>query len=145
MSGNVLFDYQYEQEKDWIDEIGFSIPGTTVSMRLNNNTTRTSKQIFDEFSDENYNFSKTVVPVRLAQYGYEKLISRSQAKRLLARIDRFKIVIFDFESVETIGQAFADEVFRVFRKQHPEVELHHINTCKDVEQMISRAESKREP
>jgi len=113
-------------------------------MKLNNNTARTTKKVFDNFSDENYSFSKTVVPVRLAQYGHEKLISRSQAKRLLVRIDRFKVVIFDFDGVETIGQAFADEVFRVFRKHHPEVELHHVNACKDVEQMISRAESKLE-
>jgi hypothetical protein len=109
-------------------------------MKLNNNAARTTKQIFDEFSDENYNFTKTVVPVRLAQYGHEKLISRSQAKRLLVRIDLFKVVIFDFDGVETIGQAFADEVFRVFSKQHPEVELCHANACKDVEQMISRAQ-----
>jgi hypothetical protein len=51
----------------------------------------------------------------LARYGNESLVSRSQAKRLLARIDRFKIVIFDFEGIEQIGQAFANEVFRVFK------------------------------
>jgi hypothetical protein len=52
--------------------------------------------------------------VRLAKYGNDQLISRSQAKRLLARIELFKIVLFDFSGVETIGQAFADEIFRVF-------------------------------
>ncbi len=142
MSGTILFDHQHGQENDWLDDVGLPIPGTTVAMRLNNTTTRTAKQVFDEFSDENYSFSKTVVPVRLAQYGHETLISRSQAKRVLARIERFKIVVFDFEGVETIGQAFADEVFRVFKKQHPDVELHHINVCKEVGQMISRAENK---
>ena len=54
------------------------------------------------------------IPVRLAKYGDEQLISRSQAKRLLARIDKFKVVLFEFDKVDTIGQAFADEVFRVF-------------------------------
>ncbi len=144
LSGNVYFSHQHNKVEDWILETKKTQSGTSVFMKLNNNTARTTTKIFDSFSDENYSFSKTVVPVRLAQYGHEKLISRSQAKRLLVRIDRFKIVIFDFDGVETIGQAFADEVFRVFRNQHPEIELHHINTCKDVGQMISRAESKIE-
>lgn len=140
MSGCVHFIYHHNEVEDWIFENQKSTSGTYVFMKLNNNTNRTTKQIFDDFSDENYSFSKTVVPVRLAQYGSEKLISRSQAKRLLVRVDRFKVVVFDFEGVETIGQAFADEVFRVFKKQHPEVELRHANACKDVEQMISRAQ-----
>lgn len=140
MSGSVIFSHQYNEVEDWILEIQEPQSGTVVLMKLNNNTARTTKQIFDDFSDENYSFSKTVVPVRLAQYGHEKLISRSQAKRLLVRIDRFKVVIFDFEGVESIGQAFADEVFRVFSKQHSGIELLHVNACKDVEQMISRAQ-----
>jgi hypothetical protein len=141
MSGTVFFSHQYNEVEDWILEPQKSQSGTVVFMKLNNNTARTTKQIFDDFSDENYSFSKTVVPVRLAQYGHEKLISRSQAKRLLVRIDRFKLVIFDFEGVETIGQAFADEVFRVFSKQHPEVELLHRNASEDVRKMISRSQS----
>lgn len=138
-SGNVNFSHEYDKTEDWILERKEPRVGTAVFMKLNNNVTRTMKEVFDAYSDEDYSFSKTVVPVRLAQYGHEKLISRSQAKRLLARIDRFKIVVFDFEGVETIGQAFADEIFRVFSKQHPDVELHYVNVCKEVEQMISRA------
>jgi anti-sigma regulatory factor (Ser/Thr protein kinase) len=141
MSGSVYFSHQHNEVEDWILETQKSQSGTYVRMKLNNTTARTTKQIFDDFSDENYSFAKTVVPVRLAQYGHEKLISRSQAKRLLIRIDRFKVVIFDFEGVETIGQAFADEVFRVFSKQHPEIELLHRNAGEIVQQMISRAQS----
>ena len=138
VSGNLVFDHQNEYV-DSLDEVAFSTTGTRVFMQLNNNSSRNIKQVFDAFTDEDYSFAKTVVPVRLAQYGHEKLISRSQAKRLLARIERFKIVVFDFEGVETIGQAFADEIFRVFSKQHSDVELHYANACKEVEQMISRA------
>ncbi|MEL6333584.1 MAG: STAS-like domain-containing protein, partial [Cyanobacteria bacterium J06626_26] len=85
--------------------------------------------------------TKTVVPVRLTQYGDEKLVSRSQAKRLLARVTKFKVVVLDFNEVETIGQAFADEVFRVFKRQHPEVDIVSINESKHVSQMIKRAKS----
>ena len=87
---------------------------------------------------------QTIIPVRLVQYGDEKLISRSQAKRLLERVDRFKTVIFDFKEVETIGQAFADEVFRVFKQQHPHIDIIPINANELVMQMINRVESAKE-
>ena len=86
-------------------------------------------------------FNKTVVPVKLAQYGDESLVSRSQAKRLLARVDRFQTVIMDFKDVETIGQSFADEIFRVFQRQHPEITLFAVNTSEEVAGMITRAKS----
>ena len=121
---------------------GASVPseGTVVHMKLANNTSRKMKQVFDSFtSEDDYGFTKTIVPVRLAEYGDETLISRSQAKRLLARFDRFKTVVLDFEGVQTIGQAFADEVFRVFAKEHPDIVLVEINANPDVQQMINRA------
>jgi hypothetical protein len=67
-------------------------------------------------------------------------VSRSQAKRLLAGVDKFQIVVFDFSGVDAIGQAFADEVFRVFKRQHLEMQIMGINASKDVAQMINRAE-----
>lgn len=115
--------------------------GTFVQMKLNNHTTRKMEQIYNQFASEanDYAFSKTVVPVQLAQYGDDKLVSRSQAKRLLDRIDRFKTVDLDFEGVSTIGQAFADEIFRVFANEHPEIKLTVKNENTEVKRMISRA------
>ena len=86
-------------------------------------------------------FNKTVVPVKLAQYGNDKLISRSQAKRVLARVELFKVVIFNFEGVEFIGHAFADEMFRVFAHKHPEIQLLTMKTNSEVKKMIDRAKS----
>jgi len=145
LSGNVYFSHTHDKAEDWILENQKFQSGTGVFMQLTNNSSHTTQQIFDSFaSDEDYRFTKTVVPVRLAQYGDEKLISRSQAKRLLARVDRFKVVIFDFDGVEVIGQAFADEVFRVFRHQHRDIELVYIKANKNVQQMIRRAERQTE-
>jgi hypothetical protein len=73
------------------------------------------------------------------RYGDDNLVSRSQAKRLLTRFDRFKVVVLDFSGVATIGQAFADEVFRVFRLKHREVEVVPIHASSEVKRMISRA------
>lgn len=146
LSGNVYFSHTHDEIEDWIIENQRYQSGTGVFMELKNNTSRTAKQIFDSFtSDEDYGFTKTVVPVRLAQYGDEKLVSRSQAKRLLDRVDRFRTVIFDFAEVDSIGQAFADEVFRVFQHRHPDIELIYLNTTKPVQDMINRAIHRPEP
>ncbi len=142
LSGNVHFSHQFNKAEDWIFENDSSQDGTSVFMELDNNTSRTSNQVFDSFSSgDDYAFNKTVVPVRLAQYGDERLVSRSQAKRLLANVDKFKIVIFDFSDVEAIGQAFADEVFRVFKKQHPEIQIVDLNANEAVKKMLNRATS----
>jgi STAS-like domain of unknown function (DUF4325) len=63
-----------------------------------------------------------VVPVKLAQYGNEKLIPRSQAKRVVSRLELFKVILFDFSGVPTTGQAFADEIFRAFANEHPNID-----------------------
>jgi hypothetical protein len=140
LSGGIYFSHKFGEEADWILEGDEFSSGTAVWMKINNHTSRTPKRVFDQFtSGDDFGFTKTVVPVRLAQYGDDKLVSRSQAKRLLARIDRFKTVIFDFQDVDSIGQAFADEVFRVFALKHPEIELFWTKTNSAVKRMIHRA------
>lgn len=142
-SGDVLFRHKHEEEEDWISEREKPDTGTSVFMVLGNNSAQTTQEVFDYFaSDEHdYGFTKTIVPVRMAQHGSEQLLSRSQAKRLLARIDRFSVVLFDFQGVNAIGPAFADEIFRVFERSHPNIRLVPINTLPGVERMITRARS----
>jgi len=139
-SGATYFTHEAGEEEDWILENERGLTGTNVFMKLSNHTSRVLKNVFDEFStDDNYGFNKTVVPVKLARLGTENLISRSQAKRLLSRVDKFETVLFDFRDVDTIGQAFADEIFRVFAAQHPGMKLYPINANDEVSQMILRA------
>jgi len=146
LSSGTYFTHKFGEKEDWILERDKYSSGTAVWMKLNNHTSRTTKKVFDKFtSDDDFGFTKTVVPVRLAQYGDDKLVSRSQAKRLLARIDRFRTVLFDFQYVDTIGIAFADEVFRVFALRHPEIELIPIKANSAVKRVIHRAQSKLEP
>ena len=143
LSGGVYLGHTFGKEEDWIMERDRFSSGTTIFLKLNNHTSRTLEKIYDKFApgSDDYGFNKTVVPVRLAQYGNDKLISRSQAKRLLARVELFKIVMFDFEGVPTIGQAFADEIFRVFAREHPHIELVPIHASSEVKRMIDRARS----
>jgi hypothetical protein len=139
-SGGVYFGHVLGDEEDWILERQKSYGGTTIYMKLNNHTSRTCKKVFDHYSnEEDLGFIKTVVPVRLAQYENEKLISRSQAKRVMARVDLFKCVVLNFEGVPTIGQAFADEIFRVFAISHPAIEIVPIHVNSEVKRMIGSA------
>jgi anti-sigma regulatory factor (Ser/Thr protein kinase) len=142
LSGGVYFSRKFGKKEDWILERDQFAHGTTVWMELHNHTARTTKKVFNQYSSgDDYGFNKTVVPVQLAQYGNDKLISRSQAKRLLARVELFKTVIFDFAGVDGIGQAFADEIFRVFAQRHPAIELLPIKANSQVKRMIERAKS----
>lgn len=141
LSGEVYFAHEFEKKEDWILQRSTPRDGTFVTMKLHNHTARTTKKVFDKFtSDQDYGFTKTVVPVKLMRYGDDNLISRSQAKRLISRFDRFKVVMLDFSGVASVGQAFADEVFRVFRAKHPDVELIPMHASSEVKRMISRAE-----
>jgi len=136
-SGNVVFSHQHESAEDWIGERKKPRQGTSVMMDLKHTTSRTPQEVFDQFSAAGeYSFTQTVVPVHLAQYGDEQLISRSQGKRLVAGLDRFKRVLYDFAGVGMIGQAFADEVFRVFAEAYPHIELVTFNVCPPVAHMI---------
>jgi anti-sigma regulatory factor (Ser/Thr protein kinase) len=139
LSDGCFLNHKFGNPEDWLLEAQ-SDKGTLVGMKLSNHTSRTIKEIFDEYvSGTDYGFTKTVVPVELAQYGNDKLISRSQAKRVLARVELFLTVVFDFQGVPTIGQAFADEIFRVFSNEHPNIHLIPINMAPEVELMVRRA------
>ena len=51
-------------------------------------------------------------------------------------IDRFKTVILDFKDVNSVGQAFADEIFRVFKRNNRDTDIYQINANSEVEGMI---------
>ena len=141
-SKGVKFSHDDQFDFDYIMESEFSGngAGTAVYMLIRRDSNREIQSVFDDFAGpDEFQFNKTVIPVKLAQYGNEKLVSRSQAKRLLARIERFQNVIFDFDGVSAIGQAFADEIFRVYAKKHPDIVLLPVKMEENVEKMVLRA------
>jgi len=139
ISRNLYFTHRAEKD-DWLIDIDSDTPGTSIYLRLSNTCPRTMKELYDEYAEpDEYSFNKTRVPVKLARYEGEKLVSRSQAKRLVSRFEKFSTVILDFEDVEEIGQAFADEIFRVFASNHPEVKLITAHATDAVNKMILRA------
>lgn len=140
-SGKLFYSYS-ENSGDWLVEDNEKMAsGTTIQLQISSNSKTTTQQVFDKFTGDDFGFTKTHVPVFLARYGGENLISRSQAKRLLTRFERFKEIVLDFDHVDSIGQAFADEIFRVFANQNPNVHLIPANANEQVQKMISHVKN----
>jgi STAS-like domain of unknown function (DUF4325) len=74
----------------------------------------------------------------------ETPMSRSAAQRWLRDAVGVRTLLLDCSGVEAVGQAFADEVFRVFANAHPETTLMVVNAEPEVLRMIRRAEALRE-
>ena len=128
---------------DYIDQGNAPTNGTSILMTIARVTQKLIQNVFDKFTntEDDFGFDKTIVPVHLATYGDDALISRSQARRVLARFERFKTVILDFKDVKLIGQSFADEIFRVFVLEHPGTILLYTDANSTVEKMIKHAQS----
>ena len=122
-----------------------SVGSTTVLMKINNDSKKTLEEIFEEFAgeDEDFGFVRTHIPILLADYGADGLMSRSKAKRVMSGAGQFKEVVLDFSGVERIGQAFADEIFRVYANAHLDVNIQYMNAAPTVERLIRRALAKK--
>lgn len=143
-SGGLEFSHQ-PGRKDQLDPSQESVRGTEVYMAIDKRTDRTMKGVFDAFSDVDKGFYRTEVRIELAREGQSELMSRSQAKRVLARCDQFQEVILDFTGIDFIGQGFADEIFRVFRNQHRAIQIRVIQAGEQVDAMIRRVQADADP
>jgi len=140
MSFDLYFDRTRTNDANWLIETGDADEGhlgTVVRMTISNNANWSTKEVFSQYIGDSIGFRKTHVPIKLGRHPGEQLVSRSQAKRVLARFDEFSEVILDFEGIDTIGQAFADEIFRVFENSHPNIDLLTLNANEAVQKMIS--------
>ncbi len=141
MSGDLYFSATLDEGQWRIKtESRDAVTGTSVELRIRTDSKRTLGEIFAKYSGKpNFDFSRTDFPVKLALYGDELLVSRSQARRVLARFEEFREVVMDFSGVATIGHSFADEIFRVFKTEHPEVNIIAINATDEVGSVINKA------
>lgn len=117
------------------------LQGTRISFSIHTSSERRIKDIYDEFtgqSDDGLTFDKTRITVKLFQFGYD-LPSRSEAKRVTMNLENFREVEFDFSGVQSVGQAFADEIFRVWHNRNQNVKLIATNANENVAFMIQRA------
>jgi hypothetical protein len=115
--------------------------GTKVTVQLRKTMTRCLEAVFNAYchvnEDEIPIFDKTVFKLQLAQTE-GRLISRSQAKRVMNGMERFAIVEVDFTGVDNIGQGFADEMFRVWQSFHKETVIKATYANEKIKKLISR-------
>jgi len=121
--------------------------GTRVTFNLSTSSSLRLNDIFKKYTDigtgSDYGFDKTEVRIKL--YTIVGIyVSRSQARRVLTGLEKFKVILFDFDKVPVIGQAFADEIFRVFHHKYPNIKLETENMNEGVKFMVERAKNEAE-
>lgn len=117
-----------------------NVNGTKITFNIKLKSKKDLKALFDEYSGENYEFDKTKITVHLSAIK-ENYISRSEAKRLLFGLDKFQTIILDFKDVKSIGQGFADEIFRVYKSSYLKTDIQAVNMSKVIEFMVKRVDN----
>jgi DNA-binding transcriptional ArsR family regulator len=126
------------------DDVFVSSPrflkGTSVSFSVQRSSRLKLEEVFGEFAPKEYDFrfQKTRVLVKLLQRDY---VSRSEAKRLLANLEKFSEIMLDFRDVKSVGQGFADEIFRIFAQRHPAISISTTNANPVIDAMIRHVAS----
>ena len=113
------------------------IGGTSVSLRAEIATPRSLSEVMGRHDRGPVGGWATEVPVCLAGIDGEPLVSRSQARRLMARLEAATRVTLDFDGVELIGQDFAHEIFAVFRSEHRGIQLGAINANRAIRSILA--------
>lgn len=113
--------------------------GTKIFFKIFANHKKKLLDVFKEFTNENFVFDRTRVIVKLFELSDQSYVSRSQAHRLLFGLEKFQKIILDFKKVKTVGQAFTDEIFRVWHKKYPKIKIAYINSNENIEFMIKRS------
>jgi len=145
----ILESFDYKLQVDNLLEDVFvakkheSLKGTGVVFRIKIDTDKKLEEVFKNYQSikTEFGFDKTEITVKLYETDVD-YVSRSQARRVLVGLDKFKKIILDFKNISGIGQAFADEIFRVFKKRHSDIEIEFKNANEAVRMMIERAKIK---
>lgn len=126
-----------------LSELEGRVRGTTVSMRIRTASRRTLADSLVRATIDGPGGARprVVIPVRLASRAEQSPTSRASARRLLERLETAGEVVLDFSGISAVGPAFADEVFRVFRREHPEVSLARVGASAAVERALRAAEA----
>jgi hypothetical protein len=68
-------------------------------------------------------------------------VSRSKAREVLSGLEKFRVILLDYDKVPMVGQAFSDEIYRVFHEKHPHIKIEETNMRKAVEFMVTRTKN----
>ena len=146
----ILESFEYRLRVDnsindvFFQELKPSKKGTRVIFSISNKSEKHLNDVFSKFvvNPGEPGFNKTEIFVRLFIQG-TIYISRSQARRIVSGLEKYESIILDYDKVSTVGQAFADEIYRVFKSNHPNIKIESRNMTEPVKFMIERADSNK--
>jgi len=124
-ANHLAFQYRGWDRRSWYRGKPMPRQGTSAYLAIALDTSRTLDGVLRAHSHDGagYAFETTTVPLQLITGGQTGLESRAQAKRVASRLQRFRRAEVDFSGIDDVSHGFADELFRVFSRQHPAVEL----------------------
>lgn len=133
------FQYRGWDRRQWHAGRPLARQGTSVFWAVSLETERTLDTVVraHSASGEGYAFETTQVPLKLLTAEQVGLESRAQAKRVAARLGRFRRAEVDFSGIADVGHGFADELFRVFVRENPSLELVPVGMAPRVEAMVA--------
>ncbi|MBL50895.1 MAG: hypothetical protein CMG57_02920 [Candidatus Marinimicrobia bacterium] len=111
--------------------------GTRIHLEIKTNSKRTCQKVFHQIFEKEYNMVR--IPVNLIREKNEQVNSRIQAQSLLHNIRNISKIEFDFQNIELIGPAFADELVRKTKQKNQFADIKWINSNKIVDVLMSRA------
>lgn len=128
----------------FFEELKPSKNGTRVIFTISLYSKKHLSDVFNKFvtNPGEPGFNKTEILVRLFTQG-TIYISRSQARRILHGLDKYESIVLDYDKVSTVGQAFADEIYRVFKNSHPDIKIESRNMIEPVKFMVERANNSK--
>lgn len=137
------FQYRGWGRAGWVKSRPLPRQGTSIYMAIGLDTPRTLDSVLRAHSldGDSYGFERTVVPLQLLLIPGTGLESRAQARRVAARLNRFRRAELDFSGVGDIGHGFADELFRVAAHGQPGVDLVPVGANARVAAMIDAVRS----
>ena len=106
-------------------------------MKINPDSRRTCRTTFKKLFDIDHRYTSIPISI-LRQSKDEQINSRNQAKSILSNIDDIGKIKFDFNNVDLIGPAFADELIRGLNKKET-IEIQWINSNDMIDIMMSHA------
>jgi hypothetical protein len=112
--------------------------GTSVYVAIALDTRRTLESVLQAHSIDGSGAALdcTTVPLALATSAHTGLESRAQARCVAERLSQFRRAEIDFAGVESIGHAFADELFRVMAGRDPDLELVPVNMTAPIARLV---------
>ena len=112
--------------------------GTRIHLKINPDSKRTCEKTFKKLFNTEHRYTSVPIGI-LRQNKNDQINSRNQAKTIISNLNNFKKVKFDFNNVDIIGPAFADELIRGLSKREKVAEVQWINSNEMIDIMMSHA------